>query len=43
MMVATTENDSNREHVLKLIEDKENIERKINEYGEVLKKVNSKI
>lgn len=40
-MVATTENDTNRERVLKLIEEKESIERKINEYGEILKKVNS--
>jgi hypothetical protein len=38
-MVATTEGDANRKQVLKLIEEKENIEKKISEFGEILKKV----
>lgn len=38
-MVATTEGDANRQQTLKLIEEKENIERKIEEYGQILKKV----
>lgn len=38
-MVATTEGDANRQQVLKLIEEKENIERKIAEYGQILKNV----
>jgi hypothetical protein len=41
-MVATTEGDVNRQQTLKLIEEKENIERKIAEYGQILKKVRFK-
>lgn len=42
-MVATTEVDSNRQYVLKLMDEKDKIERKICEYGEILKKVINKI
>lgn len=42
-MVATTEVDSNRQYVLKLMDEKDKIERKISEYGEILKKVINKI
>lgn len=40
-MVATTEDNTNRQEVLKLIEEKESIEQKINEFGEILRKVSS--
>lgn len=38
-MVVTTDGDRNRQKTLKLIEEKENIEKKIEEYGQILKNV----
>lgn len=38
-MVATTTENDNRQQVLKLIEEKDKIEKKISEFGDVLRKV----
>ena len=38
-MVATTVENDNRQQVLKLIEEKDKIEKKISEFGDVLRKV----
>lgn len=38
-MVSTTNENDNRQQVLKLIEEKEKIEKKISELGDVLRKV----